>query len=69
MSNCKPEQKLTKENIFSVMDEKLKDKKPCLDTMLLLSFYLDFSISTGDLELIDKVHDRIDRYYFENFSR
>lgn len=60
--------RLTPENVLLVMDEKLKDKKPCLDTMVWLSYFLEFAISTKNLMLIDKVHSRIDRYYFDNFS-
>lgn len=60
--------KLSKDNVLSVMEKKLKNAPPMLDTMLWLSYFLDFAISTKDIELIDKVHDRTDEYYFDNFS-
>lgn len=60
--------KLTPENVLAAMDEKLKDTTPNLKTMMWLSFFLDYAISTGDLELIDKVHNRTDKYYLDNFS-
>lgn len=60
--------KLRSDNVLSVMEEKLKNAPPTLDTMMWLSYFLDFAISTKDIELIDKVHDRTDEYYLDNFS-
>ena len=60
--------KLSSDNVLSVMEEKLKNAPPTLDTMMWLSYFLDFAISTKDIELIDRVHDRTDEYYLDNFS-
>lgn len=60
--------KLTSENVIAVMDEKLNNALPSLDTMIWLSYFLDFAISTEDIEVIRQVHDRTDKYYFDNFS-
>ncbi len=59
---------LTKENVMDKMNEALINKKICLKTMLCLSLFMDFAISTKDLEVIDKVYQRIDQFYFEKFS-
>ena len=60
--------KLSSDNVLSVMEEKLKNAPPTLDTMMWLSYFLDFAISTKDIKLIDKVHDRTDEYYLDNFQ-
>ncbi|MCI9518640.1 MAG: hypothetical protein HFK08_05190 [Clostridia bacterium] len=59
---------LTAENATESMIKALEGKTPCRDTMLLLSFYMDFAISTELIELIDEVHQITDSFYLEHFS-
>ena len=57
-----PQNKLTKENVMEKLEAVFE--KPSLNSnfLMTLSFYMDFAISTKDIELIKKVHNRITCY-------
>ena len=59
---------LTAENATESMIKALEGKTTSRDTMLLLSFYMDFAISTALIELIDEVHQITGSFYLEHFS-
>lgn len=60
---------LTRENVIESFDGAVKGKAPDFDTMITLSFYMDYAISTKDLEIIDAIHNRITSYFLEAYSR
>lgn len=66
--NIDPSDKLTRDNVVDRLKTFIKDKHPTLDTMMKLSFYLDFAISTKDLTLINAVHNQITYYYLDAFQ-
>lgn len=59
---------LTPQNVLQLMKEDLQGRKPNRETMLCLSFYMDFAISTESIALIEQVQNQIDSYYLHNFS-
>lgn len=60
--------RLTPENCIQSMKNALLGRKPNLETMMKLSFFLDYAISTKNIALISAVHDLTDRFYLSNFS-
>ena len=58
---------LTPDNLMDEMDNRLSTALPSRDTMMWLSFYLDYAISAGEVYLVEMVHDRTDKYYLDNF--
>ena len=61
--------KLTPENVLTSFDEAVEGQPPNYDTMMTLSFYMDYAISTKDLEIIKAIHNRITYYILEFFKR
>ena len=47
---------LTKENVVELMRKHLKGAALCYETLMDISFYMDFAIGTKDIALIEKVH-------------
>lgn len=59
---------LTASDILNEMNARLNGASPTLNTMLWLSYFLDLALCTGDLSIVEKVNNRIERYYLENFT-
>ena len=57
-----PQNKLTKENVMQKLEAVFEKQLINSDFLMTLSFYMDFAISTKDIELIKKVHNRITSY-------
>lgn len=64
-----PNRILTKENVISDMEIALKDKGIDYDTLMTLSFYMDFAISTKDIAVIDRVHNRIIYHILKGYHK
>lgn len=60
-----PENKLTKENVLTKLEKVFEKPSLTSDFLMTLSFYMDFAISTKDLEVIKKVHNRITVYFLD----
>lgn len=60
-----PNRILTKENVISDMDIELKGKGIDYDTLMTLSFYMEFAISTKDISVIERVHNKITYHILE----
>lgn len=57
--------KLTKENVMEQLEKKFENAALNSDFLMTLSFYMDFAISTKDIALIQKVHDRITYWFLD----
>ncbi len=64
-----PNRILTKENVISDMEIALKDKGIDYETLMTLSFYMDFAISTKDIAVIDRVHNRITCHILKGYQK
>ncbi len=47
---------LTKENVIGLMRKRLKGKPLSFESVMDISFYMDFAIGTEDIALINAVH-------------
>lgn len=56
---------LTKENVISDMELELKGRVIDYDTLMILSCYMEFAISTGDLTVMQSVHDKTDSFIMD----
>ena len=61
--------KLTPKNVLTSFDEAVTGQPPNYDTMMTLSFYMDYAISTKDLEIIKAIHNRITSYFLDAYKR
>lgn len=60
---------LTPENVLECFDRAVAGKPPNYETMMTLSFYMDYAISTKDLGIIDAIHNRITSYFLDAYKR
>jgi len=56
---------LRPDNVIARLNEDLVGKQLNGETAMMLSFYMEFAISTKDLEVIRKVHDKITCYFLD----
>lgn len=64
-----PNRILTKENVISDMEIALKGKGIDYDILMTLSFYMEFAISTKDIAVIDRVHNRIIYHILKGYHK
>lgn len=60
---------LTPENVLECFDKAVEGQPPNYDTMMTLSFYMDYAISTKDLGIINAIHLRITGYFLDAYKR